>query len=77
MCKNAAPTVACCEYTRTLWSFCAGGGEAGAQRVNGLDSGSDEWLSCFASDDDRDALEITVGVVEDSVNPSGHGFREG
>ena len=38
---------------------------------------SDEGLSCFASDDDRDAMEIAVGVLEDSLNTSGHGCREG
>ena len=37
---------------------------------------SDEWLSCLASDDDRDAMEITVRVMEDALNTSGHGCRE-
>ena len=48
-----------------------------SQLVDGLGSVSGERLSRFASDDDRDATTFSVGVLEDSLNTSGHGCREG
>jgi hypothetical protein len=44
-----------------------------SQLVDGLGFGSDERLSVFANDDDRDATKVSVGVLEDALNTSGHG----
>ena len=38
---------------------------------------SDERFSCLASDDDREATVFSVGVLEDALNTSGDGCREG
>jgi hypothetical protein len=42
----------------------------------GLGLKSGERLSSLASEEDRDATILLIGVLEDLLSRSGHGFRE-